>query len=80
MVVIIDVVQDTKVWYDCMSMGGMRFFPLLIMLLVVYFIYSFFKKDKYNKNINTDLDTLNNRYARGEINKDEYDTIKRDIT
>lgn len=67
-------------WYDCMSMGGMRFFPLLIMLLVVYFIYSFFKKDKYNKNINTDLDTLNNRYARGEINKDEYDTIKRDIT
>jgi len=66
-------------WYDCVSMGGIRFFPLLIILVVVYLIYTFFTKSKTQEQFNTSLDILNSRYTRGEISKDEYDTIKKDI-
>ena len=66
-------------WYDCVNMGGVRLLPLLVMVLILYLIYVFFTKNRGKERFSGSLDTLKSRYARGEIGKDEYETIKKDI-
>jgi len=63
-------------YYDCWTMGGIPFFPLLMLIAIVYILYKLFSKD----DVNSSLDTLNKRYAKGEIEKGEYDAIKKDIS
>ncbi len=37
--------------------------------------YKLFSKEKVNRS----LDTLNERYAKGEVSKGEYDAIRKEI-
>jgi putative membrane protein len=65
-------------WYDCINMGGIGFFPLLLILLIAFFTYNLLVKEKVR--FNSSLDILNSRYAKGDIDKDEYERIRREIT
>lgn len=60
--------------------GGMMFWWLLpvalVIALVIYFVNSFGGRGAAEKSA---LDILKERYARGEIGKDEFDQKKRDI-
>lgn len=63
--------------------GGMYmwFIFLAIAVAVIYFV---FKRDKRAERTmilpdESPLDILKKRYARGEITKEEYDRLKRDI-
>ncbi|VAW24857.1 hypothetical protein MNBD_BACTEROID04-1414 [hydrothermal vent metagenome] len=73
-------------------MGGMWIFPfimLIVMLFVIFMIFgrgsyrppwNHYNKNYYNNNQKeTPLEILNKRYANGEISKEEYEKIKRDI-
>jgi putative membrane protein len=69
-----------------MMMGGwvtmfMGLFFLLFIGLVVYLIAKSTKATPTEVSLkeNTSLEILKKRYARGEINKEEYDRIKKDL-
>jgi len=69
-----------------MMMGGwgtmfMGFFFLLFIGLIVYLIVKSTKTTptKVSFTENTSLEILKRRYAKGEINKEEYDRIKKDL-
>ncbi len=72
--------------------GGMWMFPsffIILMLVVIYLIFGrggcrppwqdsgrYYGEKKDNE---TPLDILKKRYARGEISKEEFEQIKKDI-
>jgi putative membrane protein len=73
-------------------MGGMWIFPILmivVVLLVVYLIFGrrnpsppWYGPDPYrgiSKDSESALDILKKRYASGEISKEEFERMKRDI-
>ena len=62
-------------WYDCLTMNGTGIIPLLILVMVMFGLYKLFSKDMDTRS----LDTLKSRYARGEISKEEYYAIKKEI-
>jgi len=69
-----------------MMMGGwgtmfMGFFFLLFIGLIAYFIVKSTKTTPTEVSVkeNTSLEILKKRYARGEIKKEEYDKIKKDL-
>ncbi|WP_320046365.1 SHOCT domain-containing protein [uncultured Ilyobacter sp.] len=66
--------------FGWMGGGLMMLFPILIIVLIFYF---FNKNDKNDRNNNienpTPLDILKKRYARGEITKQEFEDMKKDI-
>jgi len=72
-------------WPDMMMGGwGGMFMGLLFLLfigLIVYLIVKSIKTSPREVSFkeNTSLDILKKRYARGEINKEEYDRIKKDL-
>lgn len=66
--------------------GGifMILFWVLIVVGIVFFIRSFMTSRKIDKgpsfsSAESPLDILQKRYARGEINKEEYQSIKNDL-
>lgn len=62
-------------------MGFGFLIPLLILGGVIYAVFSLFESNQ-NKNINNKdaLEILKERYARGEINEEEYKRIKNKIS
>jgi putative membrane protein len=61
-------------------MGGVfgMIIPIIIIAIVVFAIYKLFQNNN-TKNIGTrdnSLDILNERFARGEINEEEYNSKK----
>jgi putative membrane protein len=54
-------------------------FWLLIVGGIVWLVVWLAKRSRMIQPMENPLDALNKRYARGEINKDEYDRIKQDI-
>lgn len=62
--------------YGLMGGFGMGFgwiIPVLFIFLLVYFIDKLLKKDASAKDI------LDERYAKGEIDEEEYETKKRSL-
>ena len=64
--------------------GGMWIYPLIIgtiLLVGVYLIVSRagWRPPRSSERSETALDILNKRYARGDISKEEFEQIKKDI-
>jgi len=67
-------------------MGGMWFFSILFWVLiiagVIFTVKWFMDRDKGKEaefNKESALDILNKRYARGEIDREAFEQIKKDI-
>jgi putative membrane protein len=55
-------------------------FGIIIVVLLVAWGWSFLKKEKgFGNTHESALDILKQRYAKGEISKEEFDEKKRDI-
>lgn len=68
--------------WHMMHYGGFMMWILLIIgvILFVFLIAHLLKtKDNKPKSKGNAMDTLKNRYARGEITKEEYEQLKHDI-
>jgi len=66
-------------WYNYTMMGSCRLFPLLILIIIGLMIYALFIRSKpkeHSSNNESALDILKQRYAKGEIAKDEFESIK----
>ena len=69
-------------WYDYMSMGSCRLFPLLVLVIIALMIYAIFGRSnnkKYSGNGESSLDIVKKRYAKGEIDKSTFETMKREL-
>jgi putative membrane protein len=57
-------------------------FGIVLLIVLVVWGWSFLKQDKsfgFGNNHESALDKLKKRYAKGEINRKEYDEKKRDL-
>jgi len=63
--------------FGWMGGGFMMLFPILIIVLIFYL---FEKREKHSTTgTDTPLEILKKRYAKGEITKEEFDEIKKDL-
>ena len=86
----IAAIADQGNWYSSDHMwgsggwmwGGMYMW-VIIFALAVLGIYAFTKSSKSSETdqtiANTPLDILNSRYAKGEINKEDYESRKKTL-
>ena len=70
--------------YQMMSFGyGGGFMWILFLIIIVLLIYAFMQKPtSKDSDLSTGekpLDILKKRYAKGEISKDEFEKIKKDL-
>ena len=56
------------------------FFCFIHIILIGVIIYFVLKNSKIKKQKETPLDILKRRYAKGEISKDEFGSIKKDLS
>lgn len=76
--------HDNKEWegpWRMMGMGGMwmfPFFPIIVLGLIFYFIFG---RDRWRRSDFGDsaLDILKKRYAKGEITKEEFEEMKKNL-
>ena len=71
-------------WGDAWWHSGMWIYPLImltVMSVVIYFIFGRggWKPPRYGERTETALDILKKRYARGEISKEEFEQVKKDL-
>ena len=71
-------------WSHAMGFGYggeyMWFIVVVFVIVVVYFLYHVSKSKGFNGTIiETPLDILKRRYAKGEIDKEEFDRKKKDL-
>ena len=71
-------------WGDPWWHGGMWIGPIImltIMLVVVYFLFGRRGREApwTHEGSETALDILKKRYARGELSKEEFDQVKKDL-
>lgn len=65
-------------------MGFAFLIPILVIALVAYLVFQFFQENQtYFKNSGSTqnpIEILEIRYARGEINKQEFDQMRDDLS
>ncbi len=72
--------------------GGMWIFPMIMLVVVIIFLFVFFGRwggrppwwgpgghHREGGESETALEILNKRYAKGEITKEEFEQMKKDI-
>ena len=64
--------------------GGMWIFPLMMFTVMVIVLYLMFGRDGwrppwYSERTDTALEVLRKRYANGEISREEFEQIKKDL-
>ena len=70
-------------WHEYHWFGGMWPFPFMMILIFGFLLYLIFKpKDSGSPppKAETALEILQKRYASGEIDREEYKQIKKDIS
>jgi len=67
--------------YNHMNMfhGMGMLFWFVIFIIIAMLAMNFFKKSDYTLKKETPLDILKSRYAKGEISKEEFEEIRKDI-
>jgi len=71
--------------------AGMWFFPFIGIFVMIMIVYIIFGRGRYNMRCNNHenmykktgqdpLDILKQRYAKGEISKEEFENIKKDLS
>lgn len=58
---------------------GMWLIPIIV-ILVVYFLIRNNPQTKGRQNSETPIEILKKRYAQGEINKDQFEQMKKDLS
>lgn len=58
---------------------GMWFIPLLT-ILVIYFLVKNNSQTKSRQNSESPMEILRKRYAKGEITKEQFEEMKKDIS
>jgi len=68
--------------YDHMNMfhGTGMIFWLVLLVIIVLFTMNFFKKKEDLDKRDSALDILKTRYAKGEVSKEEFEQVKKDIS
>ena len=71
-------------WGDAWWHGGMWIVPLIMFTIMVLLIYLIFGRRGWrppwcDARSDTALEILKKRYARGEISKEEFEQIKKDL-
>ncbi len=72
--------------------GGMWIFPMIMFVVMIIFLFMFFgrggcrppwcgprRQHKESEESETALDILKKRYAKGEITREEFELMKKDI-
>lgn len=68
--------MDNHFW----GMGwGMWFIPLLI-ILTIYFLVKNISQTKSSQGSESPMDILKKRYAKGEITKEQFEEMKKNIS
>jgi len=61
-------------------MAFMALFWIVIVVLAVWLVIYLTRRAAGSSSQQSALDILNQRYARGEISKEEYERVKKDIS
>ena len=66
--------------------GGMFIFPVIMLVIMLAFIYLIFGRGDFRppwqdsgRDSDNALDILRKRYARGEVSREEFEQMKRDL-
>ncbi len=72
--------------------GGMWIFPLIMIVVMLVIVYLIFgrggfrgpcwhsdERNRHREDSETPLEILKRRYAKGEVTKDEFERMKKDI-
>ncbi len=64
--------------------GGMWFFGIVLIVFIVWVITQFINKNQQSNFSNmvekeTPMDILKKRYSKGELTKDEFEEMKKDL-
>ncbi len=76
--------KNADMWYNDYFMGMHFFWWILWVLMVVWIFYSAWSFGQQKEKKDSPLDILKKRFAKGEINKEEYEErksiLQQDIT
>ena len=62
-----------------LGMGWGWIIGLIIVVAIIWMVFKFMNQQKQITNNKSALDLLNERYAKGEIDKAEYEERKKDL-
>jgi len=64
----------------CWGMGWEMWFIPLLVILVIYLLIKNNSQTKSEQSTETPMETLKKRYANGEITKQQFEEMKKDIS